>query len=83
MQFVERVEHPGQGSLVSQLALHGCDRGSCLNCGLADHHTSQKIGHSWVNPALHSDLVGGWAIEGDGMFEWQTHHAMMIDDIPA
>ena len=83
MQFIERVEHPSQGSLVSQLTLQGCDRRACLNCGLADQQASQKIRHRWVNPTLHSDLVCGWAIEGDGKFGWQTHHKIMINEIPA
>ena len=81
MQFIERVEHPGQGSLVSQLAFQGCDRGPSLNFSLADQHTSQKIRHAWVNEPLHFDPVGGWSVEGDGMFGWQTRHGLIIEDI--
>ena len=65
MQLIECAEHASQGSLVSQLALQGGDRGTRLHSGWAYRHTSQKIRNGLVEPALHTDLVGSGEIEGD------------------
>ena len=74
MQLIDRIEHTGQGSLILQLALQGCDRGVRLQCGLEDPHTIQAIRPDWVEQSFYTDPVKGWAIEGDGFPRRYPHY---------
>jgi hypothetical protein len=74
MQLIDRIEHACQGSLILQLALEGGDRGAPLQCGLKDRHSIQAIRPDWVEPSFYTDLVKGWAIEGDGFPRRYPHY---------
>ena len=80
MQLIDCIEHTGQGSLVAQLAFHCRDRRDRLHCGRADGHAFQTIRPGWVDAALHTNLVGGGAIEGDWIPGWYIHYVQMIAD---
>jgi hypothetical protein len=83
MELIQCVEYASQGSLVDQLTLQGCDRGTILHVILADCHTFQTIKPGWVDPALDNNLVDSRAIEGNRISGMYIHVELIIDDFPA
>jgi hypothetical protein len=74
MQLVKRIENTGQGSLITQLALQGCDRRARLLRGQADRHACQTVRPVWIDPSLDADLVIRWPIKRDYICERSIYH---------
>jgi len=62
MQFIEAVEHAGQGRLVAQLSLKGCNPCLALDGGKVDLHPFQAVRPGWIDRTLHTDMVGTRAV---------------------